>query len=106
MQEALGDRKTLSRKRGLGEFWWNASLRKKELAFLCRVEEFSQLLQSLCGILPGQGQGRIDPEGRTRDHENDSFLEAELEATAFSTEDRHEGMNAFVEKRKPGFKGE
>ncbi len=33
------------------------------------------------------------------------FLEAELEATAFSTEDRHEGMGAFVEKRKPDFKG-
>jgi enoyl-CoA hydratase len=33
------------------------------------------------------------------------FLEAELEATAFSTEDRHEGMGAFVDKRKPDFKG-
>jgi enoyl-CoA hydratase len=33
------------------------------------------------------------------------FLEAELEATAFSTEDRREGMTAFIEKRKAGFKG-
>ncbi len=33
------------------------------------------------------------------------YLEAELEATAFSTEDRHEGMGAFVDKRKPEFKG-
>jgi enoyl-CoA hydratase len=33
------------------------------------------------------------------------YLEAELEATAFSTGDRHEGMGAFVEKRKPEFSG-
>ncbi len=33
------------------------------------------------------------------------YLEAELEATAFSTEDRHEGMGAFMEKRKAEFKG-
>jgi len=33
------------------------------------------------------------------------YLEAELEATAFSTEDRHEGMGAFVDKRRPEFQG-
>ncbi len=32
-------------------------------------------------------------------------IEAEAEALAFSTQDAKEGMNAFIEKRKPDFKG-
>lgn len=36
----------------------------------------------------------------------DAFsLEADAFTLCFSTEDRKEGVNAFVEKRKPGFKG-
>jgi enoyl-CoA hydratase len=31
--------------------------------------------------------------------------EAETQGLAFSTEDKNEGLSAFMEKRKPNFKG-
>ena len=56
-------------------------------------------------VAVGLGKAAVD-NGIGLDLKRALFLEAELEATAFSTEDRHEGMNAFVEKRKPDFKGQ
>ena len=52
----------------------------------------------------GLGKAAVN-NGMGMDLKRALYLEAELEATAFSTEDRHEGMGAFVEKRKPEFKG-
>lgn len=43
--------------------------------------------------------------GLDLDLENALRFEAEAFAVAFSTEDRAEGMKAFLEKRKPSFKG-
>lgn len=54
-------------------------------------------------IAVGLGKAAVT-NGMGMDLKRALFLEAELEATAFSTEDRTEGMGAFLEKRKPEFK--
>ncbi len=44
-------------------------------------------------------------EGFSNDLETQLNLEADLQAEAGNTEDYHEGVSAFLEKRKPEFKG-
>ncbi|RHW36575.1 hypothetical protein D1B33_09200 [Lysinibacillus yapensis] len=43
--------------------------------------------------------------GRNTDIESGLVIEATCFNTAFSTEDRKEGLQAFLEKRKPVFEG-
>jgi len=42
--------------------------------------------------------------GQDLDLDNACLLESEIFGLCFSTEDRVEGVSAFVEKRKPDFK--
>ena len=58
--------------------------------------------------MPTRGYGLTKKgfnEGFNNDLETQLKLEADLQAEAGSTEDYHEGVAAFLEKRKPEFKG-
>ena len=49
---------------------------------------------------------RLLREGQTADLKNILELSAAMQALAHATSDNDEAINAFIEKRKPEFKGE
>lgn len=71
------------------------------------MEEARQICQKLAQM-PTRGFGlykRAVNESFTNDLDSQLDLEAELQTEAGHTHDYKEGVQAFLEKRKPGFKG-
>ncbi|WP_306639746.1 enoyl-CoA hydratase-related protein [Sanyastnella coralliicola] len=75
-------------------------------------EEFSGALNKLSlklASMPTKGLGltkRAFNEGLTNSLEDQLDIEEKLQTAASKTYDYNEGVNAFLEKRKPAFKGE
>ncbi|WP_459212482.1 enoyl-CoA hydratase-related protein [Aquimarina rhabdastrellae] len=71
-------------------------------------EEEVTKLASKMGAMPTQALGytkRLLNKALTNDLEQQLALESELQIASSETEDYQEGVNAFIEKRKPEFKG-
>lgn len=75
------------------------------------MEELMNEATALCekfAKMPTRGYGLTKKgfnKGFSNSLEQQLNLEADLQAEAGSTEDYHEGVQAFLEKRKPNFKG-
>ena len=71
---------------------------------LSEARKLAAVFASKPAVAPAQAKLAIQ-RGLDVDLESGLRLEAEAFAVTFSTEDRSEGMNAFLGKRKAVFKG-
>ena len=79
---------------------------------VCEDEHLQQeglTIANLLATMPTKGLGltkRALNKSLSNDLKTQLYLEVELQAEAGKTFDYNEGVNAFLEKRKPLFKGE